>query len=520
LGAFTAHAELTEKNSKLMLQSTDILWGDTENPSVTAQSHINDLLAFSGVALDLELNIDSHSVAHWADNENLRDLKPLTGIVKISDKGTTLGIDIFQLESHNEPHLSLNATGRFDDFKDLNTLEVATQLTATDLPLVGELFELDWPETGPVDLASKITPVGETLEFITALSVGDLKLDAEVTGRLGTDPPQIHGEITARNFFLPSFSKTEEETDENKKSSNERLFSSAPIDFEWLNKADLDLSVDIESFDEQKARAQSGKLAVVVQSGELRVSPATLVYPAGELNLEIELNAKETPKIKFVASGNHLNPWYALDMQDSITNKHLDTDLDVEIEVTSTGSSEKELAANLQGSVYMNMKNGKIRRSLLNLLFLDLVGWTVTKVSSDKYADVRCGVADFSIESGLVKTNGFFIDMSAISIAGEGTIDLDNEKIDYAFLPKKKSKLIKRADPVKIRGALNNPSISTIPLKTAITTYGSLFFAPYLFVGIYAADLVTGMVPTDEEGSPCHKYERKHFKAEATDTQP
>jgi hypothetical protein len=55
-----------------------------------------------------------------------------------------------------------------------------------------------------------------------------------------------------------------------------------------------------------------------------------------------------------------------------------------------------------------------------------------------------------------------------------------------------------------------------MPIKTAITTYGTLFFAPYLFVGVYAADLLSGMANVGENSSPCLEYEKKHIKENQT----
>jgi CDP-diglyceride synthetase len=91
------------------------------------------------------------------------------------------------------------------------------------------------------------------------------------------------------------------------------------------------------------------------------------------------------------------------------------------------------------------------------------------------------------------------------------------------LLPRKKSRLIKRADPVHIKGFLNNPSIRIIPWKTAVTTYGTWFFAPYLFVGVWAADLFTETVKIRAKKNPCLEYERKHDQEHEADehgTQP
>jgi hypothetical protein len=171
------------------------------------------------------------------------------------------------------------------------------------------------------------------------------------------------------------------------------------------------------------------------------------------------------------------------------------------------------MAANAQGEFYVTMKHGKISRSKLDLLFVDIVGWASERVKQ-RYFDINCAIADYSIRQGLVSTNAFFMDTEDITIAGEGTIDLGREQVDYVFIPRKKSRLIGRAEPVKIRGALNDPSIEAIPVKSAALTFGTLIFAPYVFAGMVAADYAQDKLDSGKgDSSVCANYEKDLHKA-------
>ena len=55
----------------------------------------------------------------------------------------------------------------------------------------------------------------------------------------------------------------------------------------------------------------------------------------------------------------------------------------------------------------------------------------------------------------MVTTRAFLLDAADLGVSGEGTIDLGKEQVDYVFLPKKKSRMISKADPVKVTGALS-----------------------------------------------------------------
>jgi hypothetical protein len=171
------------------------------------------------------------------------------------------------------------------------------------------------------------------------------------------------------------------------------------------------------------------------------------------------------------------------------------------------------MAANAQGEFYVTMKHGKISQSKLHLLFVDIVGWASEQVK-ERYEDINCAIADYSIEQGLVSTNAFFMDTDNITIAGEGTVDLGREQIDYTFIPRKKSRLIGKAEPVKVRGALNDPSIEAIPVKSAALTFGTLIFAPYVFAGMAAADFAHGKLDSGKEDEEvCANYARDLQKA-------
>ena len=177
--------------------------------------------------------------------------------------------------------------------------------------------------------------------------------------------------------------------------------------------------------------------------------------------------------------------------------------------MSAQGQSPHQLASSLDGSLYVTITNGKLRRSFTDLLFVDIVGWASTQVTKQKYFDMRCGVADFTATQGVIKTNGFFIDTKNIAITGDGTIDLGKETIDYVFLPKKKSRIILKAEPVKVTGSLRDPSVTAVPVKSAALTFGTLIFAPYVFVGMTATEYLKGKVDSRDKDTPCLLYERK-----------
>jgi hypothetical protein len=74
---------------------------------------------------------------------------------------------------------------------------------------------------------------------------------------------------------------------------------------------------------------------------------------------------------------------------------------------------------------------------------------------------------------------------------------------------------------VKVKGSLSAPSVSVIPLKSAATKYGTFFISPFLYLGITAADFISGTLNVKTSKSPCIEYEKKHMQdQEKTSEEP
>jgi hypothetical protein len=527
LGPVVANAAIIDKDKVLGVESVRLVVGQIDRPTLSSTGSIGDLYTPGKVRIETVLNMAGRDFARLADNQDLPELGALTGNMLISDSKGALGIDTLRIESDKPDLLSLKLDGRFDDFSKPQTFQLNGHVKARDANLWWALFDLEWPGHGLVEMDARLTGADGGSLLKAHLRSGEEKVDLLLNTDFQSSPPQIKGKITAENFFLPDPAEKkreqlarEREEKKNKK-AKQPVFSREPMDLDWLKKVDVDLAVDILSFDRANSEALSASARAVLKSGRLSVGPATLVYPKGQASLDLQFDAGDQPRFSFSLSGENLDPWRGFNFEESKTRgqfKSKDAEVDVNIALASSGKSRHDMAANTQGDFYVTMKHGKISQSKLNLLFVDIVGWASDQAKR-RYDDVNCAIADYSIEQGLVTTNAFFMDTDRITIAGEGTVDLGREKVDYTFIPKKKSRLIVKAEPVKIRGALNDPSIEAIPVKSAALTFGTLIFAPYVFAGMVAADYAQDKLHDGEgDSSVCANYERDLIKAREKET--
>ncbi len=508
LGPVKAEANIKGKYGRLALESVLIQIGKTDVPVVRVTGYIVDMFGDAKTRWDVVLNMDGHTLAEFSDHVSPPDFGSLLGRMVIANSDGTLGVDFLQIESSQNEFLSLAINGNFDDFKTPETLSLDVDLSAHDLHLIGALFDQKWPAVGPVKMKSAISQIGDKTELDVALSVDDMRFNASIGGVLDASPLNISGKISAQQFIFPSLFEGADNSAEQVKLEKSHIFSRLPIDLGWLKKAELDLEIDIESFSKAESSIESAQFVITQKDGHLSISPAVLIYPQGRLELDFQIDSQDPPQMSFKAYGKDLDPWQTLDIQQG--RKTLETDVDIDVAVTTFGDSPHEFAANANGDIYITMKNGKIRRALLDMVLVDVVGWTIGKTTLKNFYDINCGVADYVIKQGVISTNAFLLDSQNITITGEGSIDLGNETVDYVILPKKKSRIISKADPVKINGALNNPSISVIPWKSAAETYGGLAFAPYIFVGISVFDYLTNALGLGSKSSPCLDYKNQY----------
>src|SRR5690606_12844599 len=102
-------------------------------------------------------------------------------------------------------------------------------------------------------------------------------------------------------------------------------------------------------------------------------------------------------------------------------------------------------------------------------LIIEFIGLDVAEslgylLAGDEPVPVRCVIADFSVEQGLMSARTLVVDTDDTLVTGKGSINLEDESIDLVLEPKPKdfSPLTVRA-PLAIGGTLNEPAFGVEP---------------------------------------------------------
>jgi uncharacterized protein involved in outer membrane biogenesis len=439
----------------------------------------------------------------------------LQGKVTVSDLDGTWGLDSFDVESTGTGLYQLNFTGALDDVIKRDKAEIDLKLDIPDTVAFGDAAGIDLAGVAPYSMEGVLSFNNKQTHFKGRAAVGNTKITTEMNGSIAGKRPYLKGELTIPVLYLtdiglePGADKGTEipdsgKLDKKKKARRPHFFSRNPVNFDNLKKMDLDLTISIDEIESKEILADELKGHIILKDGLLRVRPMQLKTAGGPTDLDLEIDARQTPGITFklTADDQKLGRWLA-QLQNQVP---VDGYANYDIDLRATGYSPHDLASSLDGSVALAFENARIPRRYLEYLSVDVFGWALHTVAdkNNKYANLDCTLANFTISKGVAVSNLLVSDGPHVAIEGTMTLNLGEETIHAVFLPKQKKKLYSRITPVKLTGDMRDPDVRAIPAKAAVARIGSVILLPYVAIPVMMFEHLWGRVDDhDEHGGGC-----------------
>ena len=501
---------------------------------------INDFSApqpFSRLALRIRIESpDTRTLAGYLP-DNLPELGPVRGSLRLEARSATaLAIDRLAMIFGRDSSLRLEIRGEIADIPVApgipnNGINLTVNLAAPAgkrIELADENRKLTWriPESGPLEGGFTISRNGETTRIGNLeISLGRSRFTAglELTGGTGSScrfsggikAPVIHLDELTSLFSRHSGEKniTGETPPAAPASPSGRgkkplqpVFSAETFSLDWLNRYQGEMEISIARIISPAGSLNNLELKMKLDDRRLSVDPISLNYEGGHARALFAMDNRRQPpamKLKYKIDD--------LDLQGAILsgfgcNSPLTGKLTSVSELESRGASPHELAANLNGRIAIALENGRIPAHLLDLIAVDILGWSFHRtLMNKKYAPISCGILGLEIKQGTATCRTFVLEAPSLKITGTGTIDFRNERCDLAFLPKKKKNFWASVTPVTVKGPLRKPTIQAIPVKTAAILYGGALLAPQIFLPAVGLNYLWKMVSKDKKGdkSPC-----------------
>jgi len=454
------------------------------------------------------INIESVTAkVDWAINDELRfnddlslsgTLAPLATQTKGADVQAKLNVNALKFDLELEGQVNVN------NFAEQN---IGLQLNLSEPPVLsqsGELMDGLLQQYLPVSFRSQLSSSADELELsIEQAKFGESTMAGELSVEgLNGELPKVRLGLVADKIAYKSLSaeasaNTNKEPEDNSKT---KIFTDKPIDWAWLELADLDFEINIKTLMYEQYSVSDIVLPLTLTGNQdstlgriLAIEDFRAHLGDGNLNATIGLVKGSEPAqitLDLEATGLSLESLGVLPA-DQLTGG----DFAVDTKLTLVGDSLDALASSSDGALYVELKNAVVQSDSFEIIGSDLLLELLSKLNpfsrEDKTTNLECAILFAPIDKGKIELkDSLALKTSKVIIVGAGDINLASEKINLKLSPTSRGgvgvnvgSLVKF---VKLGGQLNNPKpivdagglmTSTLAAGAAISTGGASLLA-------------------------------------------
>lgn len=239
----------------------------------------------------------------------------------------------------------------------------------------------------------------------------------------------------------------------------DRYFSDDPLDLDFLNKVDGSLTATLEAIN-----GEAGESKNVVLSGTLREGKLEMEAKGAELNggpSAIKASLDWASPDRPASFQSTFEGVYSSPRREGSPNSGF-------VSLTSRGSSQAELAANLDGQVFLKLGPGPLGVTGLAFLTSDLSTGMIRRLipgSEKQTPELRCAVTVAQFQDGMMVTPyGYAAQTRRANLIGRMQVDLKQETLRLQFDSRSRSGVGISvgnvfSNTIVIEGPLTKPSV-------------------------------------------------------------
>jgi len=251
----------------------------------------------------------------------------------------------------------------------------------------------------------------------------------------------------------------EQKAEAAKKKASSKLIPDVPLKLNRLRSTDMDVTLNAAKINAPGLPFKGMNVRFDLQNGLLKLDPLKVVLADGTVDGSIEIDgSKDVPPMKM-----NLN-LRSLSLKQFFGNTRFkDTTRGLfggKINLSGTGASLADVLATSNGELTIIMSGGKMSLLLVEASDLDVGQALPLFLGEDKSTAIRCGVADFDVKDGILKSKVFVLDTNDSLLTGNVGIDMKRELINAKLDAKPKdNSLFSAQTPITVSGKLKKPSV-------------------------------------------------------------
>jgi uncharacterized protein involved in outer membrane biogenesis len=417
---------------------------------------------------------------------------------------------------------SIRVDGTVTHLMDEPAIDATIALNGASLAEFFDLLALPLPETHAYRVAGHLTRNADGWQYDKFSGrIGQSEVAGTLHGIYAATRPLVEGELAFKSLDLadlgpvvgkdvttapPSASLRGRKAAEPAPATGSRALPARVFRRDRWTAVDADIAIKAQTILRPKALPLEHLTArLQMRKSVLTLDPLDFGAAEGDLVGAIRLDGQHTPiqahaklEVRKLQLGKLL-PTVAL-TQNSVG------EINGEIELTGRGDSVAQMLATADGKVGLVVEGGKTSKLLMEEVALHVPEILLQQIAGDQLIDIRCGVADFSVEHGVMQVRALMLDTDVTEIAGTGSVDLATEKLDVKLIPNpKRMSLFALRGPISVRGDLSHPDLAFDTGRVAAQGLASLVLAAIN----PALSLITLADPGSAKESACNVLARQ-----------
>ncbi|MES2355962.1 MAG: AsmA family protein [Pseudomonadota bacterium] len=286
--------------------------------------------------------------------------------------------------------------------------------------------------------------------FITANLVSHRLNYKDLGGLVGVPPG---GGEQAANM------SQEQKKESARRAASTKVLSDKPYHFEQLRKVNAEVRFRGERIVADDLPIENLDAKIYLKDGQLKLQPFNFGIGGGSVSTNAVIDARKSTM--------------TADTQLHVKNVELSAILPQlkppkgaagklagKAHLSFTGNSVAQLLASMHGGLTLIEWGGNASTLTLVLTNIDLARAAELLLRGDDTSQIRCVVADFGANKGLMTANTLIMDTTAVNVVGEGSVDFGSEIYDLRLRAKsKRASALALKGPIRIGGTFKNPNV-------------------------------------------------------------
>jgi uncharacterized protein involved in outer membrane biogenesis len=486
LGAVAASMRVRGGMTSASIESLKLTVGNPDNPALRANGTVRTGFRQRSTSMDIGFDVSTAGLIAAVNKQTLSSrFGRLDGNLTASDTDGSWGVDKLTMISARTSLFRLKITGGVDDLLKPDQGRIRTMLEIDDVPALGRALGVDLSGFSSYRGQGYLEVNRGRVNYEATNTLGSTRSTTSLTGSLAGHKPHLKGKLDIPVFNMADFG-IGKHPDADKatsspvnKTGNQFLFSRQAFNLNFLQTLDLDMTIVVSSVAGTGLRFEQLDARINLQDGVLRASPVKLQFEGGPATVDLVIDTRKKTAVNVTISGNDLSLGPALaQIQNDVP---VEGYVNLQADVSADGDSAHDLVSSLDGKVSFGLENARVPRRYIEILAVDVFGWAFnTATRRDPYANLDCVMAAFDIKNGVAMSNLLAADGPSLTIAGTATLDFGAETMDMTLLPDQKGTLFSALAPVHIKGPMRDPVVTALPVKSAVTSLGTLALVPAL----------------------------------------